>query len=99
MELVWIDENEAPLPGLEAPGTPADDLERASAHRALRKAVSELPRAERIVVEKRYFEGLSGKEVATALSLSEARVSQLHARAIHLLKKKTQTDTDTSLAA
>jgi RNA polymerase sigma factor FliA len=99
LELVWIDETESPLPGLAAQGTPAEDLERASSYKALRKAVAELPRAERVVVEMRYFEGLSGKDVASALSLSEARVSQLHARAIGLLKKKAETDSDVSLAA
>ena len=35
---------------------------------------------------KRYFEGMASKEIANALGLSEARISQVHSRATTLLR-------------
>jgi RNA polymerase sigma factor for flagellar operon FliA len=41
-----------------------------------------LPRRHRLVIVLRYFEGLSMEQVGSCLGITEARVSQLHARAL-----------------
>lgn len=48
----------------------------------LADAISELPEKERIVVSFYYFEGLTMREMAEALSLTEGRISQLHSQAM-----------------
>lgn len=52
---------------------------------ALVKAVENLPPQERTVISLYYFDGLTLKEIKSALNVSESRVSQIHAQAvIHL---------------
>lgn len=55
---------------------------------ALVRAVDELPRQERTVVALYYFERLPLKAIKGALNVSESRVSQIHARAVKLLRYK-----------
>ncbi len=54
---------------------------------ALHAAVRQLPEREREIVCMRYFDGIPSKVIAQSLGLSEARVSQLHARAMGRLKE------------
>jgi RNA polymerase sigma factor for flagellar operon FliA len=49
---------------------------------AIRASVSELPEAERTLVERHYFDGVTFEEAATELGLSKSWASRLHARAI-----------------
>jgi RNA polymerase sigma factor for flagellar operon FliA len=53
---------------------------------SLTKALTTLPERERQVVQLYYFGGHLLKEIATALGVSAARVSQLHARALERLR-------------
>jgi RNA polymerase sigma factor for flagellar operon FliA len=55
---------------------------------ALVRAVEELPPQERTVISLYYFEGLTLKEIKGALSVSESRVSQIHAQAVIHLRQK-----------
>ena len=55
---------------------------------ALVRAVEELPPQERTVISLYYFEGLTLKEIKGALSVSESRVSQIHAQAVIHLRAK-----------
>lgn len=48
----------------------------------LAKAIEQLPDKERIVVSFYYFEGLTMREMADALHLTEGRISQLHSQAM-----------------
>lgn len=66
--------------------SPLDELEEKSAHAALRRSVEELPARERAIIQMRYFEGMPSKAIASTLGLSEARISQLHARATARLR-------------
>ncbi|MFP6664534.1 MAG: FliA/WhiG family RNA polymerase sigma factor [Deltaproteobacteria bacterium] len=52
----------------------------------LASAISDLPEKERIVVSFYYFEGLTMREMAEALSLTEGRISQLHSQAMLRLR-------------
>jgi RNA polymerase sigma factor for flagellar operon FliA len=69
---------------------PFRDLEeRIDEHARLRTilgAVSTLPRRERRVIRMIYVDGLYLKDVARRLGLSEARVSQIHVRAVTALR-------------
>lgn len=55
---------------------------------ALKRSIKELPEKEYIVITMYYFEELTLKEITKVLSLSEARVSQLHTQAVFRLKGK-----------
>lgn len=52
----------------------------------LAKAIETLTEKERLVVTLFYFEGLTAKEIAMVLSLSVARISQLHSKALLRLR-------------
>lgn len=52
------------------------------------KAVDELPEKEKVVLSLYYYEELNLKEIGKAMNLTESRVCQLHAQAIHRLKGK-----------
>ena len=69
----------------------ADPDELVDTHRswqAVRTAVDELPPRERLLVQRHYLQGLPLKDVAAELGVSEPRVSQLHARAMTMLRTK-----------
>ena len=55
---------------------------------SLIKAVDELPPQERTVISLYYFDGLTLKEIKSALNVSESRVSQIHAQAVIHLRTK-----------
>jgi RNA polymerase sigma-70 factor (ECF subfamily) len=67
------------LAGGPAPGQELDSRELA---RRLRRAVAQLPEADREVVILRHFEGLSNQEVACLLGLDPATASKRHGRAL-----------------
>ena len=52
----------------------------------LAKAIEQLPDKERVVVSFYYFEGLTMREMADALHLTEGRISQLHSQAMIRLR-------------
>ncbi len=66
--------------------SPLDDVLARREHDALHAAVDQLPERERDIVRMRYFQGMPSKAIAQAMGLSEARISQLHARATTRLK-------------
>ncbi len=68
--------------------SPSDLVEEQAERRALREAVGELPERERYIVSMHYFEGVQLKDIARKLGVSEPRVSQLHARAVSMLRQK-----------
>lgn len=70
--------------------SPLDDVVERREHATLRAAVDALPPREREIVHMRYFQGLPSKAIAHAMGLSEARISQLHARATARLKELLQ---------
>lgn len=55
---------------------------------SLVSAVEDLPPQERTVISLYYFEGLTLKEIKSALNVSESRVSQIHAQAVIHLRQK-----------
>ncbi len=54
--------------------------------RILAEAVATLPERERKIVAMHYFQGVQFKDIAAELGVSEPRISQLHSRAVGLLR-------------
>jgi RNA polymerase sigma factor for flagellar operon FliA len=63
------------------------DIEHADMIRALSTAISALPERERMMLSLYYVEGLTLKDVARALDISETRVSQIMHRAYARLRQ------------
>lgn len=66
--------------------SPYEQVQTSRENGDLRRAVGKLPARERSIIQMRYFEDQSSKAIATSMGLSEARVSQLLARATSQLK-------------
>jgi len=67
------------------PRSPEVELESAMTSAKLHAQVNALPEREQAIIKMRYFDEISSKDVANHLGISEARVSQLHARATKML--------------
>jgi len=67
--------------------SPLEQVEIRRSSVDVRRAVELLPPRERSIVRMRYFDDVSSKAIASTLGLSEARVSQLLARATSQLKQ------------
>lgn len=53
---------------------------------SLERAINALPERERLIIRMRYFEGAQLDQIGMVLSVTPARVSQLHGRAIEHLR-------------
>jgi RNA polymerase sigma factor FliA len=65
---------------------PGADLLAAENRRELVGALNRLPERERMIVTLHYFERVALQDIARALSVTESRVSQLHTRALRMLR-------------
>ena len=65
---------------------PSQYLEEEEVKATLGKAIERLSEKERLVVTLYYYEGLTLKEISLILKLTEARISQLHTKAIFRLR-------------
>ena len=79
--------------------SPLDDVLARREREALHRAVDKLPEREREIICLRYFQGMSSKAIAEALGLSEARISQLSARATARLRDFLSDTTELDRAA
>lgn len=70
----------------EGATSPLDQIEKRMQNTALEAAVEALPPRERRIVTAHYFHGTQLKMVAVELGVSEPRISQLHARAMQMLR-------------
>jgi RNA polymerase sigma factor for flagellar operon FliA len=66
---------------------PEASLDTSETHIILLDAVDELPEREALVIRMYYKQGRSMRAIADELGVSESRVSQLHARALKLLRE------------
>ncbi|MDD5030106.1 MAG: RNA polymerase sigma factor FliA [Rhodoferax sp.] len=69
-------------------------LERAALQQALASAIHTLSRPDQLLLHLYYHEGLRMHEIGAVLSLSEARISQLHSQAIAQLRASFVTEQD-----
>ena len=65
---------------------PTERLEKAELRTTLAAAIERLPEKEKKVVALYYYEELTLKEISLILNLSEARISQLHTKAVFRLR-------------
>lgn len=68
-------------------GDPEDAIAVLCQYRALVVAIERLPERERRIVGMHYFDGVKFKDISVELGVSEPRISQLHARALDLLRQ------------
>jgi RNA polymerase sigma factor for flagellar operon FliA len=67
---------------------PFFELSRKQRDGKISRALDRLPERERLVIRLRYFDELTIEEIGTILEVSQSRVSQLHTRALALLKQR-----------
>jgi len=88
--IVSFDDLPASMQGIniadESATSPLDQIEKRMENTALEAAVEALPPRERRIVTAHYFQGAQLKSVAVELGVSEPRISQLHARAMQMLR-------------
>lgn len=65
---------------------PAHSTELFEMRETLAKAIDQLPEKERLVVSLYYYEELTLKEISRIMHLTEARISQLHTKAIFRMR-------------
>ncbi|NMC33227.1 MAG: FliA/WhiG family RNA polymerase sigma factor [Veillonellaceae bacterium] len=66
--------------------SPSEQAEIGEVKNTLIQAINKLPEKEKIVVSLYYYEGMTLKEISLILKLSEARISQLHTKAVFRLR-------------
>ncbi len=74
------------LDTLRDPSEPSRAVEAEETKAALKQALEKLNAQEKQVTALYYYEGLTLKEIACVMKLSESRICQLHGRAIGLLR-------------
>lgn len=65
---------------------PQINIEFEDRKRMLAEAIDKLPERERLMVTLYYYEGLTVKEIAVIMGVSQSRISQLHSKAILRLR-------------
>lgn len=78
----------APDHGVAQPEDPLSKLEREEVTRVIVEGLKSMPRMERTVLGLYYYEGLRMKEIGEVLGVSESRISQVHSKAILLLRAR-----------
>lgn len=66
--------------------SPLQNVEDEAVKATLAEAIDALPEKERTIVSLYYYEGLTLKEISLVLKLTEARISQLHTKAVFRLR-------------
>lgn len=66
--------------------SPSEQAEISEVKNTLIQVINKLPEKEKIVVSLYYYEGMTLKEISLILKLSEARISQLHTKAVFRLR-------------
>lgn len=67
-------------------GEPGNELVAAEGRRELMDGLNRLPERERMIVTLHYFERVALQDIAASLGVTESRVSQLHTRALRMLR-------------
>jgi len=75
------------LAGTATDDSPFDTLQRHRGIAAVRDAVAKLRERDGAILRMHYFEAMAFQEIARVLGVSPARVSQLHARALRVLRE------------
>ena len=68
--------------------SPLERMEQQEEVERVLEGLSGLPERERLLVSLYYYEGLTLKEIGAVLGVTESRASQLHGRALALLRAR-----------
>jgi RNA polymerase sigma factor for flagellar operon FliA len=79
------DQEDAPVCDATSPDALAS-IERREMKQILSRLIRHLPRSERLALSLYYYEGLKMKEISSLMNITESRVSQIHARAVTILR-------------
>jgi RNA polymerase sigma factor for flagellar operon FliA len=71
----------------EAAPQPGAELVASEERRELMVSLNRLPERERMIVTLHYFQGVQLAEIARSLGVTESRVSQLHTRALRMMRE------------
>lgn len=72
---------------IESPESgPSDSMEFKELQKTLANAIDKLPEKERLVVSLYYYDELTLREISLIMHLTEARISQLHTKAVFRLR-------------
>lgn len=83
-------------PGMGAsPCRPDEDLDRREAKEVIRRAIEELPPRARLVLQMRWFQGLTYKEIGKELGIQVKSVENALARAMWHLRERLSRNTNT----
>jgi RNA polymerase sigma factor for flagellar operon FliA len=75
-----------PERAVSRPSDPLTSLEREELIKVISDAIRDLGETERTVLGLYYYEGLRMREIGEVLGISESRVSQIHSKAVLLLR-------------
>ena len=67
---------------------PEEILQNKEVHRILAEIIGQLPEKERLVITLYYYEGMTLKEIAGVLQVTESRVSQIHSKILVTVGEK-----------
>jgi RNA polymerase sigma factor for flagellar operon FliA len=85
----WSDDGGALINGLTAKTpSPLDALRKKELKQILARALETLSKKEQLVMSLYYYDELTLKEIAEVLGLTESRISQIHSKAIVLLRSR-----------
>jgi RNA polymerase sigma factor for flagellar operon FliA len=87
--MVYEKENENAAP--TALHDPYRVVENQEMQQALRTVIGSLPEKERMVIVLHYYEGLTMKNIAKILGVSESRVSQIHSKTLLKMRQAIET--------
>ena len=87
-DMTPLDDGEVSVEATLADETPgiSERLDDESDKQQLAEALSELPERERTMLSLYYYEGLTLKEIGHVLGVTESRVSQIHGKALSMLR-------------
>ena len=88
LEDLLINKGEYSINNDKDKNTPEQIFEKREIKEILSNIVRKLPKQEKIVVSLYYYEELTYKEIGYIMELSESRISQIHSKAILMIKNQ-----------
>lgn len=70
----------------EPRSNPMEMLDTKRSHEKLRDALDTVPKRDRLILHLHYFRGMQIREIGRLLGISEARISQIHHRALSRIR-------------
>lgn len=69
---------------------PDDHTQKTEIKRVLMQSIESLPEREQYIISLYYLEGLNLKEIGSVLGVTESRISQIHTKALKVLRQRMQ---------